>query len=96
MKNIGKEEVNTNKNSKLPTNPHSSPTVQKIKSVLCSGTKSNLVCVPFRKPFPKKPPDPIAILDCMRLYPAPNGSISLPRKMFILFIWCRAKRFSNI
>lgn len=26
-----------------PKNPHSSPMVQKMKSVLCSGTKSNLV-----------------------------------------------------
>ena len=38
----------------LPTNPHSSPTVQKMKSVLCSGTKLNFVCVPCKKPFPQK------------------------------------------
>ena len=48
---------------KEPKKPHSSPIVQKMKSVLCSGTKSNLVCVPSKKPFPKKPPEPIAIFD---------------------------------
>jgi len=42
---------------------NSSPSVQKIKSVCCSGTKSNLVWVPSRYPFPNSPPDPIAILD---------------------------------
>jgi len=46
-----------------PTNPHSSPTVQKMKSVLCSGTKLNLVYVPFKKPLPQNPPEPIAIFD---------------------------------
>lgn len=47
----------------LPTKPHSSPTVQKIKSVLCSGTNLNLVCVPFKNPLPANPPEPMAILD---------------------------------
>ena len=54
-----------------PTKPHSSPTVQNIKSVLCSGTKLNfvvLICIKtfayfHRSPTPKKPPEPIAILD---------------------------------
>ena len=46
-----------------PQKPSSSPIVQKIKSVSCSGTYFNLVCVPFKKPFPHKPPDPIAIFD---------------------------------
>ena len=46
-----------------PKNPHSSPMVQKMKSVLCSGTNLNLVCVPWRYPLPEKPPDPMAILD---------------------------------
>ena len=45
-----------------PTNPCSSPTVQKIKSVSCSGTYFSFVCVPFKKPLPKSPPDPMAIL----------------------------------
>ena len=36
--------------------------VQKIKSVLCSGTKLNLFWVPPKNPFPKNPPEPIAIL----------------------------------
>ena len=35
-----------------PKNPSSSPTVQKMKSVSCSGTNFSLVCVPLRKPFP--------------------------------------------
>ena len=47
----------------VPMNPHSSPTVQKIKSVLCSGTKLNFVWVPCKYPLPKNPPEPIAILD---------------------------------
>ena len=78
--------VNIIKKKRLPKNPHSSPTVQNIKSVLCSGTKSNLVCVPFRNPFPNNPPDPIAIFDCNRLYPSPSGSNSFPRNIFILLI----------
>ena len=40
-----------------------SPMVQKIKSVVCAGTKSNFVCVPFKNPFPINPPEPIAIFD---------------------------------
>ena len=77
---------NININIKLPKNPHSSPIVQKIKSVLCSGTKSKRVCVPFTNPFPNKPPEPIAIFDWIKLYPAPWGSISFPSKISILFM----------
>ena len=44
-----------------PRKPHSSPMVQKMKSVLCSGTNPNVVWVPFRNPLPKRPPEPIAI-----------------------------------
>ena len=54
---------NNNKTAEAPMNPCSSPTVQKIKSVSCSGTYFSLVCVPFRKPFPVSPPEPIAIFD---------------------------------
>ena len=50
-----------------PTNPCSSPTVQKMKSVSCSGTYFSLVCVPFRKPLPFNPPEPIAIFDWLTL-----------------------------
>jgi len=49
---------------------HSSPTVQKIKSVLCSGTKLYFVCVPWRNPLPQNPPEPMAMRDwftCSRL-----------------------------
>ena len=41
-----------------PTNPNSSPTTVKMKSVCCSGTKSRFVCVPPRKPAPNSPPAP--------------------------------------
>jgi hypothetical protein len=34
---------------------------QKMKSVSCSGTNFSLVWVPFRNPFPCKPPEPMAI-----------------------------------
>ena len=44
-----------------PTKPSSSPTVQNMKSVSCSGTNLSFVCVPFKKPFPFSPPEPIAI-----------------------------------
>ena len=58
---------NSNENPPIviiePIKPHSSPMVQKMKSVLCSGTKLNLVWVPPKNPFPKNPPEPIAILD---------------------------------
>lgn len=61
-----------------PTNPCSSPMVQKMKSVSCSGTYFNLVCVPLRKPFPNNPPEPMAILLWLTLYPAPAGHLSFP------------------
>ena len=44
-----------------PRKPSSSPTVQKIKSVSCSGTYLSFVCVPLRNPLPLIPPEPIAI-----------------------------------
>ena len=44
------------------------PKTEKIKSVLCFGTKSYLACVPFRNPLPKKPPAPIAIFDVNTLF----------------------------
>ena len=53
----------------LPRKPNCSPMAQKIKSVFCSGTNSFLVDVPFRKPLPVSPPEPIAIFDCHTLYP---------------------------
>src|SRR5664280_2345236 len=54
-----------------PKKPHSSPTVQKIKSELCLGTNLNFVWVPCRKPFPAIPPEPIEIIDWFTLYPVP-------------------------
>ena len=50
-----------------PANPHSSPTVEKIKSVCCWGTNLPLVWEPFKKPSPKNPPDASAILDWLVL-----------------------------
>ena len=57
-----KNHINPPTTNNEPKKPHSSPTVQKIKSVLCSGTKLNLVCVPCKKPLPENPPEPMAIL----------------------------------
>ena len=37
-----------------------------IKLAECSGTNPSLDCVPLKNPFPKKPPDPKAIFDCIR------------------------------
>ena len=56
--------INARKSNKTPAEPRkpsSSPTVQKMKSVSCSGTNFNFVCVPFKKPLPCKPPEPMAI-----------------------------------
>ena len=47
----------------VPRKPHSSPTVQKMKSVCRSGTKPYLICVPSRNPLPQNPPEPMAIFD---------------------------------
>jgi hypothetical protein len=73
-----------------PTNPHSSPTVQKIKSVLCSGTKLFFVCVPCKKPLPQKSPEPIAILDCITLNSRPFGSDSKPKNTRITRLLMRS------
>ena len=48
-----------------PIKPNSSEYRVKIKSVCFSGKNSRYPCVPFKNPFPYKPPDPTAILDCM-------------------------------
>ncbi len=49
-----------------PTNPSSSPTTLKMKSVCCSGRKSKAFCVPAVKPFPHRPPLPTATMDWIR------------------------------
>ena len=67
--------------SKTPRKPNSSPKAENIKSVECSGTKPSFDCVPLNKPLPKNPPDPRAILDCKRWYPAPIGSDSGSKKV---------------
>ena len=50
-----------------PRNPHSSPTVQKMKSVCFSGTNPYLIWVPSRKPLPQKLPEPMAIFAWLTL-----------------------------
>ena len=44
-----------------PTKPSSSPATVKTKSVCCSGTNWPVVCVPWNRPWPSSPPEPIAI-----------------------------------
>src|ERR1019366_1786419 len=46
-----------------PTNPSSSPTTGKRKSVCCAGRNASRFCVPIVNPFPSHPPDPIATCD---------------------------------
>ena len=46
-----------------------------MKSVIFAGTNPKFVCTPLSIPFPKNPPDPIAILDCVTFHPFPLGSI---------------------
>src|SRR5437667_12740937 len=59
-----------------PAKPNSSPTMQKIKSVHCSGINFSCVCVPCRNPLPHKPPEPIATLDWITFQPEPSASDS--------------------
>ena len=87
---------NTNTKPAEPTNPHSSPTVQNMKSVLCSGTILNLVWVPWRSPLPLSPPEPIAILDWWTLYPAPFRSSVIPHRFSILSLWWALSTLSNM
>ena len=62
--------------------------VQKIKSVLCSGTKSNLVCVPSKKPLPCNRPEPMAILACVTFQPTPRGSMVGSTSTLMRLRWC--------
>ena len=48
-------------NIMTPKKPNSSERTENIKSVPLSGKNSNCDCVPFKKPFPNKPPEPTAI-----------------------------------
>ena len=59
-----------------PMKPSSSPTAVKMKSVCCSGTMSSRVWVPLNRPVPVRPPEPMAILACSRLYAAPRSAHS--------------------
>ena len=65
--NLNKKNKYKPKNVNVPTNPNASPSDVKIKSVFCSGTYFPLVWVPFKKPLPQNPPDPMAILLCLTL-----------------------------
>ena len=53
-------------NIRTPKNPNSPPNAVNIKSVECSGTKPSFDWVPLKIPLPKNPPDPRAILDCIK------------------------------
>ena len=68
-----------------PMKPFSSPSAVNMKSVFFSGKKSSDDCVPFKNPFPQKPPDPTAIFDCIMWYPVPNGSRSGFKNVSTLF-----------
>ena len=62
---IGIKKNNKNKPKIIiePVKPNCSEKIAKTKSVSFSGKKSKLLCDPPKKPFPRIPPDPIAILD---------------------------------
>ena len=57
---------------KHPSRPHSSPRTEKMKSVWCSGMKSRWICVPLSQPLPASPPEQIAMVDWMMLFPPPR------------------------
>ena len=76
----------------IPNNPNSSPITAKMKSVSDSGRKYKFAWVPSPKPFPKNPPDPIAILDCAIFQPEPNGSDSGFKRVAILCFWNGARK----
>ena len=44
-----------------PKNPSSSASTQKMKSVGASGRMPSVCCVPWNRPLPNRPPDPMAI-----------------------------------
>ena len=72
----------------VTTNPSSSPITEKIKSVDFGYKNPNWVWFPFKYPIPNNLPDPIAIFDCVKLYPAPLGSADGFKKTSILFLAC--------
>ncbi len=47
--------------SPAPTKPSSSPATVKTKSVCCSGTNWPVVCEPWKRPAPVRPPEPMAM-----------------------------------
>lgn len=71
--------------------PNSSPITEKIKSVVLGYRYPKCVCVPCIKPSPKSPPAPIAILDCIILYPSPLGSLFGSKYTSILAFACSGK-----
>lgn len=56
-----------------PKAPISSPIMANIESVIDSGKNPNF-CVDIPSPFPKIPPDPSDIKDCLNCNPLPSGS----------------------
>ena len=57
-----------------PNRPNSSEKAAKMKSVVRSGMNSRCVWVPFMKPLPVMPPEPMAIMPWMMWKPLPSGS----------------------
>ena len=70
-----------------PTRPNSSEKAAKMKSVVRSGMNSRWVCVPFMKPLPVVPPEPIAISPWMMWKPLPSGSVVGSSRVQTRFFW---------
>ena len=79
-----------------PKKPNSSPNIVNIKSLCISGKKLRWLWVPSRNPFPKKPPEPRAILDWRIWYPLPSGSLSGLKKVKTLSFWYSFKNCHTI
>ena len=50
-----------------PKKPSSSASTQKMKSVGASGRRPSECCVPWNRPLPNRPPEPMATFACCRL-----------------------------
>jgi len=70
-----------------PIRPNSSENAAKMKSVVRSGMNSRCVCVPFMKPLPSTPPEPMAIIPWMMWKPLPSGSVVGSSSVQTRFFW---------
>src|SRR5207244_1229805 len=55
--NPKRSHANRHSATSTPTNPSSSPTTEKMKSVCCAGRKASRFCVSSVEPFPSRPPE---------------------------------------